>query len=49
MAREFNNILETVGRTPLVKLNSIVKNIKSKIYVKVEYSRGYNNSNFCSS
>ena len=37
MAREFNNILETVGRTPLVKLNSIVKNIKSKIYVKVEY------------
>ena len=37
MAREFNNILETVGRTPLVKLNSIAKNIKSKIYVKVEY------------
>jgi cystathionine beta-synthase len=37
MTREFNNILETIGRTPLVKLNNISKNIKSRIYVKVEF------------
>ncbi|MCX6384134.1 MAG: cystathionine beta-synthase [Actinobacteria bacterium] len=37
MGIAYNNILETIGRTPLVKLNNITKNIKSKIYVKVEY------------
>ncbi|MHB1335717.1 MAG: cystathionine beta-synthase [Candidatus Humimicrobiaceae bacterium] len=37
MTREFSNILETIGRTPLVKLNNISKDIKSKIYGKVEF------------
>ena len=37
MGIAYNNILETIGKTPLVKLNNITKNIKSKIYVKVEY------------
>lgn len=32
----FNNILETIGHTPLVKLNNITKNIPSSIYVKAE-------------
>ena len=34
---QFNNILEAIGRTPLVKLNNITKNIKSEIYVKAEF------------
>jgi cystathionine beta-synthase len=34
---QFNNILETIGRTPLVKLNNIAEDIKSDIYVKVEF------------
>ncbi|OGS20568.1 MAG: cystathionine beta-synthase [Elusimicrobia bacterium RIFOXYA2_FULL_39_19] len=33
----YNNILESVGKTPLVRLNRITKDIKSTIYVKVEY------------
>ncbi|MDD5190585.1 MAG: cystathionine beta-synthase [Dehalococcoidales bacterium] len=33
----FNNVLEAIGHTPLVKLNNITRNIKSSIYVKVEY------------
>tara|TARA_B100000989_G_scaffold63530_1_gene43924 strand:- start:11077 stop:12054 length:978 start_codon:yes stop_codon:yes gene_type:complete len=32
----FNNILETVGNTPLIKLNSITKSIKSDVFAKVE-------------
>jgi cystathionine beta-synthase len=32
----FNNILESIGHTPLVKLNNITKNIQSIIYVKAE-------------
>ena len=34
---QFNNILEAIGRTPLVKLNNITKNIKSEIHVKGEF------------
>ncbi|MGA2507514.1 MAG: cystathionine beta-synthase [Chitinispirillaceae bacterium] len=34
---QFNNILEVIGRTPLVKLNAITKNVKSPIYVKPEF------------
>ena len=30
------NILETIGNTPLIRLNSIVKNIKSMVLAKVE-------------
>ncbi len=37
MRREFNNILELIGKTPLIKLNKITKDIKSKIYVKAEF------------
>ena len=36
MAR-FNNVLETIGRTPLIRLNSVTRDIKSEIYAKVEY------------
>ncbi len=33
----YNNILETIGHTPLVRLNKIGKNIKADLLVKVEY------------
>lgn len=33
----YNNILESVGKTPLIKLNSINQEIPSTIYGKVEY------------
>ena len=37
MKREFNNILEAIGKTPLIRLNRMAKDIKSEIYVKPEY------------
>jgi len=37
MSREYENVLETIGKTPLIKLNKITGDVKSKIYVKVEY------------
>jgi cystathionine beta-synthase len=36
MAR-YSNILEAIGRTPLIRLNSITADIPSEIYAKVEY------------
>src|SRR5438045_2686247 len=33
----YNNILETIGRTPLVKLNKITKDIPGLFLAKVEY------------
>lgn len=36
MNREFNNVLEAIGKTPLIRLNSITKESKSIIYVKLE-------------
>jgi len=33
----YNNILETVGNTPLVKLNAVAAHVKPTILVKVEY------------
>jgi cystathionine beta-synthase len=33
----YNSIIETVGNTPLVKLNKLVKGIKGTIVAKVEY------------
>lgn len=33
----YNSILETIGNTPLVKLNNIAQEFKGKILVKVEY------------
>ena len=36
MGKIYNNIIETIGKTPLVKLNKIAENIPANIYVKVE-------------
>jgi cystathionine beta-synthase len=33
----YGNVLQTIGRTPLIKLNSITRHIRSVIYAKVEY------------
>ncbi len=33
----FNNVIETIGKTPLVKLNRIAENIEPSIYAKLEY------------
>ncbi len=33
----YNNIIETIGKTPLVKLNRIAENIEASIYAKLEY------------
>ena len=33
----YNNIIETIGKTPLVKLNRIAENIEPSIYAKLEY------------
>src|SRR5690606_41077434 len=32
----YNNILETIGNTPLVKLNNITKDVNGTVLVKVE-------------
>src|SRR6202043_948055 len=32
----YNNILETVGNTPLVKINQITKDIKGTVLAKIE-------------
>ena len=32
-----NNILETIGNTPLIKLNSIAEDIPAQVFAKVEY------------
>ncbi len=39
MGNTYNNIIETIGKTPLVKLNRIVEDISPKpnIYAKLEY------------
>jgi len=33
----YNNIIETIGKTPLVKLNKIAESVKPSIYAKLEY------------
>ena len=35
--RVYNNIIETIGKTPLVKLNRISKGIKPNLFAKLEY------------
>ncbi len=35
--RPYNNILETIGDTPLVRMNRICKHIPAQIFAKVEY------------
>ncbi|MCB0529025.1 MAG: cysteine synthase family protein [Saprospiraceae bacterium] len=32
----FNNILETIGKTPLIRLNSVVSHIPATVYAKIE-------------
>jgi cystathionine beta-synthase len=32
-----NNILETIGNTPLIKLNRITKNLPCPVLAKVDY------------
>ena len=34
---KLENILEAVGKTPIVKLNKVTKNVKCKVYAKCEY------------
>lgn len=36
MGKIYNNIIETIGRTPLVKLNRVTEGIKPNIYAKIE-------------
>ena len=36
MVRIYNNIIETIGNTPLVRLNRITEGIEPNIFVKVE-------------
>ena len=36
MVNYYNSIIETIGKTPLVKLNRITKDVKPNIYVKLE-------------
>jgi len=33
----YNSIIETIGNTPLIKLNQVAKHIKATVLVKVEY------------
>ena len=35
--RIYNNILETIGNTPMVKLNKITNEIEAKVYAKLEF------------
>ena len=37
MARMFNDITETIGRTPLVRLNRVSAGLSAKIYAKCEF------------
>jgi cystathionine beta-synthase len=37
MTNVYDNIIETIGNTPLVKLNSITKDFPCPVYAKVEY------------
>ena len=42
--KAFNNILELIGNTPLVKLNKIVEDIPGDFYAKVEaFNPGHSN------
>ena len=37
MARLFNDITETIGHTPLVRLNRITRDVRAEIYAKLEF------------
>jgi cystathionine beta-synthase len=33
----YNSIIDTIGNTPMVRLNKLAKDIKGEVLVKVEY------------
>ena len=37
MHRVYNNVVEAIGDTPVVRLNSVTKGLDCEIYVKIEY------------
>src|SRR5437870_13284723 len=37
MARLFKDITETIGRTPLVRLNRVTQGLQAEIYAKLEF------------
>ena len=37
MKRVYSNVLECIGDTPIVRLNSVAEGIKANVYVKLEY------------
>ena len=37
MSNIFNNIVETVGRTPLVRLNKVVEGVDAIVLLKCEF------------
>lgn len=37
MKRVYDNILQTIGNTPLIRLNRVVKGTNAKVYAKVEF------------
>ena len=37
MKRVFNNVVEAIGDTPVVRLNSLTKGLECEVYVKLEY------------
>jgi cysteine synthase A len=37
MARLFNDITETIGRTPLVRLNRVTRGLAAEVYAKLEF------------
>ena len=41
MAKIFDNILQTIGRTPLVRLNKIGRDLPGKIVLKLEFFNPY--------
>ena len=38
MKNVYNNVLEVVGNTPLVRMNSMTEGLKANVYAKVELS-----------
>ena len=33
----YENILETIGRTPMIRMNALANDIPGEVYAKVEY------------
>ena len=37
MKKVYQNVIEAIGNTPIVKLNKVASHVDSEIYVKLEY------------